>query len=169
RLDLMRLQPRLIVDAGSGTGYGARSLAHRYPQASLLHLDIAEGMLGYARTQRSLWQRWFARSRERFVCAANEHMPLREDAATLVWSNRAFQWADDLPRTLAECRRVLHPGGLLMFTTFGPDTLKELRQAFAGVDGAAHVNRFVDMHDIGDMLVHAGLSNPVMDMEAITW
>jgi malonyl-CoA O-methyltransferase len=168
RLDLMRLQPRLIVDAGSGTGYGARSLAHRYPQASLLHLDIAEGMLRHARSQRSLWQRWFAPGRERFVCGDNERMPVRDEAAALVWSNLAFQWADDLPRTLAECRRVLHPGGLLMFTTFGPDTLKELRQAFPGGGGATRVNRFIDMHDIGDMLVHAGFSNPVMDMETIT-
>jgi malonyl-CoA O-methyltransferase len=167
RLDLMRLQPRVVVDAGSGTGYGARSLSHRYPSASILHLDIAEGMLRRARSLRPRLQRWFAPGRERFVCGDNERMPLRDEAAALVWSNLAFQWADDLPRTLAECRRVLHPGGLLMFTTFGPDTLKELRQAFAG-DGGPRVNRFIDMHDIGDMLVHAGLSNPVMDMEVIT-
>jgi malonyl-CoA O-methyltransferase len=168
RLDLMRLQPQLIVDAGSGTGYGARALSNRYPQASVLQLDLAEGMLQRAKAQRSRWRRWFGSRRERFVCGDNERMPLRDDVAALAWSNLAFQWADDLPRTLAECRRILHPGGLLMFTTFGPDTLKELRQAFAGADGAAHVNRFVDMHDIGDMLVHAGLSNPVMDMEVIT-
>lgn len=168
RLDLVRVQPRLIVDAGSGTGYGARALTHRYPAASVLHLDLAEGMLRRARALRSRWQRWFAPRRERFVCGDNERMPLRDEAATLVWSNLAFQWADDLPRTLAECRRVLHPGGLLMFTTFGPDTLKELRRAFPAGSGAARVNRFIDMHDIGDMLVHSGLSNPVMDMEAIT-
>jgi malonyl-CoA O-methyltransferase len=168
RLGLMRLQPRLIVDAGSGTGYGARALALRYPSASVLHLDMAEGMLKRARSLRPWPQRWLAPGRERFVCGDNERMPLRDEAATLVWSNLAFQWADDLPRTLAECRRVLHPGGLLTFTTFGPDTLKELRHAFADERGATHVNRFVDMHDIGDMLVHAGLSNPVMDMEVIT-
>ncbi|HWA13348.1 MAG TPA: malonyl-ACP O-methyltransferase BioC [Burkholderiales bacterium] len=168
RLDLMRLQPRVIVDAGSGTGYGARCLVHRYPGATVLHLDIAEGMLRRARSLRPLPQRWFAPGRERFVCGDNERMPLREASAALVWSNLAFQWAGDLPRALAECRRVLHPGGLLMFTTFGPDTLKELRHAFAEAGGAPHVNRFIDMHDIGDMLVHAGLSNPVMDMEVIT-
>lgn len=168
RLDLVRVQPRLIVDAGSGTGYGARALAHRYPAASVLHLDLAEGMLRRARSQRSRWQRWFAPRRERFVCGDNERMPLRDEAATLVWSNLAFQWADDLPRTLAECRRVLHPGGLLMFTTFGPDTLKELRRAFPAGSGAARVNRFIDMHDIGDMLVGAGFADPVMDMEYVT-
>jgi malonyl-CoA O-methyltransferase len=86
----------------------------------------------------------------------------------MVWSSLAFQWAADLPRVFGECLRVLQPGGLLSFTTFGPDTLRELRHAFAGTDGGVHVNRFVDMHDIGDQLVYAGFADPVMDMEYFT-
>jgi malonyl-CoA O-methyltransferase len=86
----------------------------------------------------------------------------------MVWSNLALQWVNDPPRTFAEMRRVLMPGGLLMFSTFGPDTLKELRQTFGTLDGHAHVNRFLDMHDIGDALMRAGFAAPVMDMEKVT-
>jgi malonyl-CoA O-methyltransferase len=85
-----------------------------------------------------------------------------------VWSNLALQWCNDLPDTFVELHRVLKVDGLLMFSTFGPDTLKELRGAFTGVDQHNHLNRFTDMHDIGDMLVHSGFAEPVMDMEYIT-
>ena len=86
----------------------------------------------------------------------------------LIWSNVTLQWAVDLPQTFVELQRVLRPGGLLMFSTFGPDTLKELRASYAQVDGYSHVNRFTDMHDIGDMMVRARLAEPVVDMEYIT-
>jgi malonyl-CoA O-methyltransferase len=85
----------------------------------------------------------------------------------MLWSNLAFQWARDLTGVFAECRRVLRPGGLLIFTTLGPDTLKELRTATSG-DGKIHVNRFIDMHDIGDLMIGAGFADPVMDMEYLT-
>jgi len=168
RLDLVRLEPGLIVDAGSGTGFGARALSKRYPRASVLQLDLAGAMLRTARALQPWWRQWIGRRREMFVCGDNEHMPIRDGAAGMIWSNLAFQWTDDLPGVFAECRRVLRPEGLLTFTTFGPDTLKELRHAFPPDPGTVHVNRFLDMHDIGDMLVHAGFANPVMDMEVLT-
>jgi len=93
---------------------------------------------------------------------------LATGSVQLLSSNLALQWCNHLPTAFAELRRVLAPGGLLMFTTFGPDTLRELRQAFAGLDGHTHVNRFVDMHDIGDELLYAGFAAPVMDMEFLT-
>ena len=168
RLDLVKIEPGLIVDAGSGTGFGARALSRRYPRASVLELDLADAMVRTARQMRPWWQRWLGPRRELFVCGDNERMPIRDGAAGIVWSNLAFQWSDDLPRVFAECRRVLRAEGLLTFTTFGPDTLKELRQAFPPEPGTVHVNRFLDMHDIGDMLIHAGFANPVMDMETLT-
>lgn len=168
RLDLVRLDPHLIVDAGSGTGFGARALSKRYPRATVLELDLADSMLRTARALRPWWRRWIGERRAAFVCGDNERMPIREGAAGMIWSNLAFQWSNDLPGVFAECRRVLRAEGLLTFTTFGPDTLKELRQAFPPEPGAVHVNRFLDMHDIGDMLVHAGFANPVMDMEIVT-
>jgi len=88
-------------------------------------------------------------------------------AVDMLWSNLAYQWAGDLPAVFAECQRVLRPGGLLTFTTFGPDTLKELRTASEG-DGRIHVNRFIDMHDVGDMMIGTGFADPVMDMEYLT-
>jgi malonyl-CoA O-methyltransferase len=168
RLDLVKVDPVLIVDAGSGTGFGARALSARYPRSSVLELDLADSMVRAARSLRPWWRRWIGRRREMFVCGDNERMPIRDGAAGLVWSNLAFQWSDDLPGVFAECRRVLRAEGLLTFTTFGPDTLKELRQAFPPEPGIVHVNRFLDMHDIGDMLVHAGFADPVMDMEVLT-
>ena len=168
RLDLMKLAPALVLDAGSGTGFAAQVLARRYPRATVVEFDIAPAMLKAARAHLPSWKKWLGRRRELFVCGDNEQLPVRAATVGMFWSNLAFQWANDLTRIFSECQRVLRPGGLLMFTTFGPDTLKELRQAFAGDAGRVHVNRFYDMHDIGDMLVQAGFADPVMDMEQVT-
>src|SRR5512139_41806 len=168
RLDYVRLQPTRVLDVGSGTGWGSRQLAERYKGADVVALDIAMGMLQAARGTESWWRKVFGGSRQRYVCADVEALPLAAHSVELVWSNVALQWCNDLPATLAELNRVLKTDGLLMFSTFGPDTLKELRTAFAGVDGYNHLNRFTDMHDIGDMLLAAGFAEPVMDMEYIT-
>jgi malonyl-CoA O-methyltransferase len=168
RLDYVKLAPATVLDAGCGTGTGARELARRYPDAQVIGLDLAFTMLEAAREPRSWLQRiGVGRSRIAAVCGDVERLPLRSGSVDLIWSSAMLQWATDLPNTLKELRRVLRPGGLLMFSTFGPDTLKELRVAFAAADGRSHVNRFIDMHDIGDMLVHARLADPVMDMEQI--
>jgi len=97
-----------------------------------------------------------------------EQLPFKNNSLDFIWSSLTLQWANELEATLRECYRALAPGGLLMFATFGPDTLKELRTAFASIDTTPHVNRFADLHDIGDMLVNAGFANPVMEMEMLT-
>ena len=169
RLDYVKLAPATILDAGSGTGGGSRELARRYPEAQVIALDLALAMLQAAREPRSWLQRLgVGRTRVVSICADVEQIPLKVASVDLIWSNVTLQWAADLPRAFVELRRVLRPGGLLMFSTFGPDTLKELRAAYATVDGYSHVNRFADMHDVGDMLVHARLADPVIDMEHIT-
>ncbi len=167
RLDLVKLDPGAILDAGCGTGFAAQALRKRYPQATLIGLDIAPAMLHAARTRIPKWKKWIGLSRDVFVCGDNERLPIRSGCVDMFWSNLAFQWAGDVTTVFAECQRVLRPGGLLMFTTFGPDTLKELRKASEG-DGKIHVNRFIDMHDIGDMMIGAGFADPVMDMEYLT-
>ena len=168
RLDLVKLQPARVLDAGCGTGWGTRQLSLRYPAAQVVALDIAYGMLQAARGDTGWWKKLFGGAKQNHLCADIEAMPLAANRVELVWSNLAVQWVNDLPSALAELHRTLKVDGLLMFSTFGPDTLKELRAAFAHVDGHNHVSRFIDMHDIGDMLVGAGFAEPVMDMEMLT-
>lgn len=168
RLDYIRMKPARVLDVGSGTGWGTRQLGQRYPSAHVVAMDIAMGMLQAARGTSGWWRKLFAANSPRYLCADVEALPLAAQSVDLVWSNLAVQWCNDLPATFVELQRVLKPEGLLMFSTFGPDTLKELRMAFSGVDNHNHVNRFADMHDIGDMLLAAGFAEPVMDMEYIT-
>jgi malonyl-CoA O-methyltransferase len=168
RLQYIKLQPERILDAGSGTGWGTRRLAQRYPAAQMIALDIASAMLQAARGRSGWWQKLFGGAKQMQVCADIEALPLAAKSVEMVWSNLAVQWCNDLPATFVELHRVLKVDGLLMFSTFGPDTLKELRRAFNGVDQHNHLNRFTDMHDIGDMLMHSGFAEPVMDMEYIT-
>jgi malonyl-CoA O-methyltransferase len=169
RLDYIKLKPAAILDAGTGTGNAVPGLMARYPGVPLIALDLAHPMLERARGRLKWWQTLPAmRPPLHLVCGDIERLPIKSGSVTLVWSNLALQWVNDLPRTLAEFCRVLAPGGLLMFSTFGPDTLKELRSAYEDTDGRTHVSRFIDMHDIGDMLVGARYADPVMDMEQVT-
>ena len=167
RLEYIRIAPHRLLDAGSGTGEGLRGLRERWPHAQAVALDLAEAMLVRACPQPGLWQRLRKMPTAWPVCGDMEALPVRSVSMDLVWSGMALQWCNQPARALAEFHRVLAPGGLLMFSTFGPDTLRELREAFASVDGYRHVNRFVDMHDLGDELVRAGYAAPVMDMEFI--
>src|SRR4030095_6518202 len=178
RLDVVKVAPTLILDAGCGTGEAIGELGVRYPGARVVALDLALPMVAAARERvgrgRSLWRRLLPQAMSGpahapwFLCGDLNALPLRGVAVDLAWSNLVLQWVNDLPRVFVEMRRVLKVGGLFTFTTFGPDTLREIRGAFARADGYTHINRFVDMHDIGDMLVHSGFAEPVMDMEQIT-
>jgi malonyl-CoA O-methyltransferase len=169
RLDYIKYTPDFILDAGSGTGYGTRKLLVRYPAARMLAIDIALAMHLQARPPVPWWQQlWARKNQTSYIAGDMEQMPVKDSCAGLVWSNLALQWCNDMKQTVSEVHRVLQTGGLFMFSTFGPDTLKELRQAFEKIDGYRHVNRFTDMHDVGDMLVHSGFATPVMDMEYIT-
>ncbi|WP_157670584.1 malonyl-ACP O-methyltransferase BioC [Chitinibacter sp. GC72] len=173
RLELIRLTPQRVLDAGSGTGYAVPKLQQRFGAAQLIELDLAHSMLCVSRDKqmgsgvkklfRQLSQRQPAQ-----VCSDIERLPFADNSIDLIWSSLTLQWCNTPDAAFAEFRRVLKPGGLLMFATLGPDTLKELRTAFAGVDGYEHVNRFIDMHDLGDALVQQGFATPVMDMEYIT-
>ncbi len=168
RLDYIKLKPARILDVGSGTGWGARQLTERYPGTQLVALDIAIGMLQNARGRSGWWGKLFGGGKQLQVCGDAEALPVATSSVDMIWSNLALQWCNDLQGPFADMHRALRVEGLLMFSTFGPDTLKELRRAFDGVDGHSHVNRFIDMHDIGDMLVKAGFADPVMEMECLT-
>lgn len=161
RLDLTALTPRVVLDAGAGTGHASRELTRRYPRARVVALDFALGMLRVAARQRS-WFHPFAR-----VCADAARLPLPDGSVDLILSNFMLAWTDP-GLVFAECRRVLAPRGLLTFTSLGPDTLRELRASWAQVDSHCRVHPFLDMHEIGDALVHAGLAAPVLDVERYT-
>lgn len=160
RLDYVRVAPRRILDAGSGPSREAKALAARYRGAQLVALDFSLEML---RASRGRFD-FFRSSPARRVCADFTRMPIAGGAVELLWSNMALHWASEPLDAFKEFNRVLGTEGLLMFSTLGPDTLKELRAAA----GAARVHRFIDMHDLGDRLVAAGFAAPVMDMEMIT-
>ena len=161
RLDLVALSPRVVVDAGAGTGHASRALIRRYPRALIIALDASARMLRLAGRRQS-WLRRFTR-----VCADAEHLPLVDGSVDLILSNLMLQWCNPDP-VFAEFRRVLAPQGLLSFTTLGPDTLRELRSAWGEVDSRTHVHQFIDMHDIGDALVRGGFASPVLDVERYT-
>ncbi|MFQ5488182.1 MAG: methyltransferase domain-containing protein, partial [Gammaproteobacteria bacterium] len=135
-------------------------------RAWILSLDFAPAMLQQARSRLGLGRRLLRR--DGFLCADAEQLPLQPRSCDLLVSNLTLQWCNDPDRTFAGLQRVLRPGALLMFTTFGPDTLKELRHSWQAADGHSHVNAFLDMHDIGDALLRAGFADPVMDVEHFT-
>ena len=162
RLDLVRLQPAAVLDLGAGTGHASIALRRRFRSSHVVALDLAEDMLREAARRQTLLRR-FQR-----VCGQAAALPLQSASVDLVFSNLMLQWCQDTDGVFRECRRVLRPGGLLTFTTFGPDTLMELRRAWAAADAHTHVNRFIDMHDLGDALVRSGLVEPVMDVERFT-
>jgi len=178
-LDGVKIEPQRILDAGCGTGFGASLLRARFPRADVVGLDLAQAMLrqALARQRGGAWEKLRARlmpntPQFQALCGDLEQLPLASASLDMVWSSLALQWVGGgiagLQASFEELRRVLRPGGLLIFASFGPDTLRELRAASADVDGHQHVNRFIDMHDVGDALVHAGFGNPVMEMERIT-
>lgn len=159
RLELVNIEPDVVLDVGCGTGQAMPALMKRYSGARVLAVDLAEGMLHRARAQRRWWRR------PAVLCADAAALPLPDESVDLVFSNLMLQWCNDLDAVFREFRRVLKPQGLVTFTTFGPDTLTELRAAWRAVDGDVHVNRFLDMHDVGDAMVRAGLAEPVMDLD----
>lgn len=161
RLDVVRLAPGVVVDLGAAHGAGAKALCTRYRAARVIAIDLSQAMLRRASRQQGLLRR-FAR-----IAADAQHLPLANASVDLLFSNLMLQWCADPDAVLHELRRVLRTGALLVFTTLGPDTLKELRQAWSS-DAHVHVHRFIDMHDLGDALLRAGFAEPVMDTERLT-
>jgi malonyl-CoA O-methyltransferase len=177
RFDVMRLAPATVLDVGCGPGTHTSALAARFPDATVVAVDQAPEMVARAAPpSRGLLARLpmlSVLSRQphiRGLVADMSALPLPREHVDILWSNFALQWANDLPALFAEWARVLKTNGVIMFTAPGPDTLIELRRALsaAGEIADARVQRFTDLHDIGDMLMHAGFADPVMDMEVIT-
>lgn len=183
RLSLVKIKPQRVLDLGCGEGADFPALQELYPEAYLLGLDaspalLAGGRMGQSAASNSMTRllgkflplRIGSRHEDAFnqLCGDFSQLPLKPACADLIWANLALHWHPQPDLVFAEWRRVLCIDGLLMFSCFGPDTFKEIRAAFAHIDERPHTLNFVDMHDLGDMLVNTGFSTPVMDMETIT-
>jgi len=154
--------PQVVLDLGSGTGHAAAAMRKRWPKAQVVAVDLALPMLRQARRQAGWWKP-FAR-----VCADARALPLADNSVDVIFSNLCLQWVEDLPAVFAGFRRVLRPGGLLLCSSFGPETLVELREAFSVADEAPHVSPFVSIAGFGDALVQAGFRDPVLDRDLFT-
>ncbi len=163
RLDGLNFAPERILDLGCGTGVQAQALNQRYPAARVLACDLAGAMLAQARRRRGWWKRRFE-----LVQADATALPLAEDSLDLIFSNLMLQWCQQPEDVLANLRRALKPGGLLLISTFGLDTLTELRQAWAAADDHPRVGRFTDVQRLGSALTRAGFAEPVLDTDWIT-
>ena len=169
RLDYVKLEPARILDLGCGTGASLLALGERYPKAQVFGADLSEPMLRAGSGHHTRWRRllpFLRGTKSPLVVADARNIPLATASLGMLWSNLMLHWLDDPLPAFREMHRTLEVGGLLMFSTFGPDTLKELRTSFA--DAYAHTQRFTDMHDLGDMLVEAGFADPVMDVDVVT-
>ena len=158
RLQMLKLQPSTILDIGSGTGKSVRGLQAHFPNGHVIASDISIPMLLHTNEKQTAST----------ICCDAEQLSINDKSIDLIFSTSTFQWCEDLNQVFKECSRVLRDEGILVFTTFGPDTLKELRQSWAQVDDQNHVHGFIDMHHIGDLLLANQYSDPVVDMEMIT-
>jgi malonyl-CoA O-methyltransferase len=179
RLALIKIAPKYVLDTGCGEGADLPALQNSFPDAHIVGIDGATTMLHIARDRHiagfssvnRLLKKWLPITKNKdpgLLCSDFAQLPFGTNAVNLIWSNLALHWHPQPDRVFAEWRRVLCTDGLLMFSCFGPDTFRQLRNAFAEVDEMPHALPFVDMHDFGDMLVNVGFSTPVMDMETIT-
>jgi len=166
RLDYMLIEPTVILDVGVGTGYCSLDLVKRYPDAQLIALDIAQAMLEQTKTK--MISANTTKKNIHYLASDVEKIALADNSVDLVVSSLTLQWCNDFAKAFSELNRVVKPGGCILFTSFGPDALKELRHCWYKVDNDSHVNSFIDMHHIGDALLKAGFEDPVMDNETIT-
>ncbi len=161
RLDWIRHRAETVVDLGCGTGGAIRALQRIYPRARIIGLDLSPAMLVEARKRYRPW------SKRRLVAGDLERLPFAEASFDVVFSSLALPWCNDLAATLREFARVARPGALLLFSSYGPDTLRELAASWEVDDDYPHVHRFADMHDVGDAMLAAGLEQPVVDAETL--
>jgi len=155
KLNVITANSEVILDLGAGTGLLSNNLLKRFPGSKIIALDFAQNSLKNNQATNK-------------ICANAYHLPLADNSVDIVMSSLMMQWCPDLKQLFSEIHRVLKNDGLILFSTFGPDTLKELKKSWSVVDDKMHVNNFTDMHDIGDQMLGTGFQSPVMEMETLT-
>ncbi len=161
RLQGIKITPQRILDIGSGTGWLNKKLKKLYPKAKIVNVDLAEQRLRKTKLLR------FGLNAPMLVCADAHALPFADKSFDLIISNLCWHWVDHLGQAIYEAKRVLNVGGTLLFSTLGPDTLRELSAAFYSASSNPHIIPFFDMHDVGDALLKAGFADPVMDVEPV--
>lgn len=152
QLEFMRFKPEVIIDLGCGKGYASKVLKNKYPLAEIYSLDLADKIIP---------------KQQNGICANASQLPLRAQSVDLVYSNLMLPWCENMEAIFAEVQRILKPGGLFLFTTFGPETLQELAQAWHDLDNFPHQHLFYDLQDIGDVLLQQQFLDPVIDREML--
>ena len=155
KLNTISSKADIILDLGAGTGLLSQQLTKRFSDSKIICLDFAQQSLKHNPSSNK-------------ICANANYLPLLDNSVDMITSNLMMQWCPNLSTLFSECFRVLKNNGLFLFSTFGPDTLKELKKSWSIVDDKTHVNTFIDMHDIGDQMLQNGFQNPVMEMETLT-
>ncbi|KTD32800.1 biotin synthase [Legionella nautarum] len=162
RLHYLKINPRYVLDLGCGTGLFSKMLKKLYPQAEIIGLDLSYAMLQQAQKKQGWRRKW------PLINADMVALPFVDGLFDLVFANQVVHWAQPLSAVIQELNRVMNVNSCLMFSTLGPDTFKELKQAWLQADQYAHTNEFIDMHDIGDCLLMEHFLDPVVDMELLT-
>lgn len=153
RLSLITLKPHLIMDVGCATGDSTAMLKKQYPNAHIIAIDSSTAMLDYAKQTISSVE---------WLCTSFTSLPLSDHSVDFILANLTMPWCDDLKKLFCEWRRILKPNGLLMVTTLGPDTLRELHHLPLAFP------HLIDMHDVGDLLTQTGFKDPVLDVDYFT-
>lgn len=148
--------PKVIVDLGSGTGQLTQQLVLNFPKSSIIAVDIAFGMLSYSQLK-------YPKNNVVLLCGDVEQLPLKNNSCDVVFSNLMFQWSPDYKKSLQESSRILKPNGMLLFSTLGPDTLKELRHCWQQVDNWPRVHSFVPNKKLIKTLKKYKFSNVSME------
>lgn len=161
RLAYLRLKPQTIIDLGSGSGYLSQALCQRFPDAQIVAVDLTHAM------HRQIQQPKLKRTNWHLVTADAYQLPMATHSVDVIVSNVLLPLLLDYPALWQECQRVLQPGGLLLFSNLGPDTLQELKHSCLAIDQHSHVNTFIDLHDMGDGLIAAGFQDPVLDADRV--
>jgi malonyl-CoA O-methyltransferase len=165
RLQFVKFDPKLIIDLGSGTSRAGQLLQSKYKKTKIINLDFSEKMLLQGQAKNKNFLQWVRRKEDMFICSDFEQLPFAKNSFDMVWSSSSIQWASDIEQLLKEVLKALKPGGLFIMSTFGPETLFELNQISKQIFNKSTTSHFIDMHELGDLLLNLGFQNPVLDRE----